>query len=142
MLARIIYANVPETPREPSSSKHYIHNSGKNTWRNRLVHLVKMRASRDQWVCVLPLDVHSKDARAPRRGRAKTLHARRVGGEAPFYSERERATLAPTDAISRITEGHAPDAVFERARAHFNRAQELIALVFTLTTVNAWNRLC
>src|SRR6266436_5256192 len=60
--------------------------------------------------------------------------------EAPFYSERERAALALTDAVTRITEGHVPDAVFERARAHFNE-RELIALVSTLTTINAWNRL-
>src|SRR4029077_3770579 len=60
--------------------------------------------------------------------------------EAPFYSERERAAFALTDAVTRITEGHVPDAVFERARAHFNE-QELTALVFTLTTINAWNRL-
>jgi alkylhydroperoxidase family enzyme len=59
---------------------------------------------------------------------------------ARFYSERERAALALTEAVTRITEGHVPDAVFERARAHFNE-QELIALVFTLTTINAWNRL-
>src|SRR6266481_3842142 len=56
------------------------------------------------------------------------------------YSERERAALALTEAVTRITEGHVPDAVFERARAHFNQ-QELIALVYTLTTINAWNRL-
>jgi alkylhydroperoxidase family enzyme len=60
--------------------------------------------------------------------------------EAPFYAERERAALALTEAVTRITEAHVPDAVFERARAHFND-QELIALVVTLTTVNAWNRL-
>jgi hypothetical protein len=48
--------------------------------------------------------------------------------------------VALTEAVTRITEGHVPDAVFERARAHFNE-QELIALVFTLTTINAWNRL-
>jgi hypothetical protein len=41
---------------------------------------------------------------------------------------------------TRITEGHVPDAVFERARAHLNQ-QDLIALVFTLTTINAWDRL-
>jgi len=49
--------------------------------------------------------------------------------EAPFYSERERAALAFTEAVTRITEGHVPDAVFEHARAHFNEP-ELIALVF------------
>jgi alkylhydroperoxidase family enzyme len=60
--------------------------------------------------------------------------------EASVYSERERAALALTDAVTRITGGHVPDSVFERAQAHFNE-QELITLVFTLTTINAWNRL-
>jgi alkylhydroperoxidase family enzyme len=60
--------------------------------------------------------------------------------EAPIYSEREPAALALTDAVTPITEGDVPDAVFERARTHFNEP-ELIALVFTLTTINAWNRL-
>ena len=62
-----------------------------------------------------------------------------MGGGAVFC-ERERAALALTDSVTRITKGHVPDAVFERARAHFDD-QELIALVFTLTTINAWNRL-
>jgi len=83
--------------------------------------------------------VHSKDARALDETEQK-LYVLDAWEEAPFYSERERVALALTDAVTRITEGHVPDAVFERAQAHFNE-QELIALVFTLTTIDARNRL-
>src|SRR4029077_17625864 len=92
----------------------------------------------DQWVRVLPR-YGFKDARAL-GGTEQRLFVLDAWEEATIYSERERAALALTDAVTRITEGHVADAVFERARAHFNE-QELIALVFTLTTINAWNRL-
>ena len=54
-------------------------------------------------------------------------YATRAWEEAPVYSERERAALTLTDAVTRITGGHVPDSVFERAQAHFNE-QELIVL--------------
>src|SRR5258705_4738787 len=92
----------------------------------------------DRWGAYC-LDLHSKDARALGETEQR-LYVLDAWEEAPFYSERERAALVLTDAVTRITEGHVPDAVFERARAHFNE-QQLIALVFTLTTINAWNRL-
>jgi hypothetical protein len=82
----------------------------------------------DQRLRVLPRCAFERRPR-PRRDRAETLRVRRVGGGA-VYSERERAALALTDAVTRITEGHVPDAVFERARAHFNE-RDLTALVFT-----------
>ena len=72
--------------------------------------------------------MHSKDARALGETEQK-LYVLDAWEEAPFYSERERAAIALTEAVTRITEGHVPDAVFERARAHFNEP-ELIALVF------------
>src|SRR5438876_8189986 len=103
-----------------------------------LLELVKTRASQING-CAYCLDMHSKDARALGETEQR-LYVLDAWEEAPFYSERERAALALTEAVTRITEGHVPDAVFERARAHFNE-QELIALVFTLTTINAWNRL-
>jgi alkylhydroperoxidase family enzyme len=87
---------------------------------------------------VLPRHAFERRPR-PRRAEQR-LYALDAWEEAPFCSERERAVLALTDAVTRITEGHVPDAVFERARAHFNQ-QEMVALVFTLTTINAWNRL-
>src|SRR5258705_62612 len=100
--------------------------------------LLKMRTSQING-CAYCLDVHSKDARALGETEQR-LFVLDAWEEAAFYSERERAALALTEAVTRITEGHVPDAVFERARAHFNE-QDLIALVFTLTTINAWNRL-
>ena len=103
-----------------------------------LIELVKMRASQING-CAYCLDLHSKDARALGETEQR-LYVLDAWEEAPFYSERERAALALTESVTRITEGHVPDAVFERARAHFNEP-ELIALVFTLTTINAWNRL-
>jgi AhpD family alkylhydroperoxidase len=135
MKARIDYSNVPEALRGMYQLEHYIHNSGLE---ESLVHLVKMRASQING-CAYCLDLHSKDARALGETEQR-LYELDAWEEAPFYSERERAALALTDAVTRITEGHVPDAVFERARAHFNE-QELTALVFTLTTINAWNRL-
>ena len=135
MKARIDYKNVPEALRGMYQLEHYIHNSGLE---ESMVHLVKMRASQING-CAYCLDVHSKDARALGETEQR-LFVLDAWEEAAFYSERERAALALTEAVTRITEGHVPDAVFERARAHFNE-QELIALVFTLTTINAWNRL-
>jgi AhpD family alkylhydroperoxidase len=76
--------------------------------------------------CAFCLDLHSKDARALGETEQR-LYVLGACEEAPFYSERERAALALTDAVTRIPEGHLPDAVFERARAHFN-GQELVAL--------------
>src|SRR5712675_1112913 len=111
---------------------------GTSSLEPKLLHLVKMRASQING-CAFCLDMHSKDARAEGETEQR-LYSLDAWEEAPYYSERERAALALTDAVTRITEGHVPDAVFEWGRAHFNE-HELIALVFTLTTINAWNRL-
>jgi AhpD family alkylhydroperoxidase len=127
MKPRIDYTNVPEALRGMYQLEHYIHNSGLE---ESLVHLVKMRASQINGRAYC-LDVHSKDARALGETEQR-LYLLDAWEEAPFYSERERAALALTDAVTRITEGHVPDAVFERVRAYFNE-QEMIALVFTLT---------
>src|SRR5277367_3081820 len=104
--------------------EHFVMSSGLE---RPLLELVKMRASQING-CAYCLDLHSKDARALGETEQR-LYVLDAWEEAPFYSERERAALALTDAVTRITEGHVPDAVFERARAHFNE-QELIALVF------------
>jgi AhpD family alkylhydroperoxidase len=115
--------------------EHYIHHSGLE---ESLVHLVKMRASQING-CAYCLDMHSKDARALGEPEQR-LYVLDAWEEAPFYSDRERAALALTDAVTKISETHAPDEVWERAKQHFNE-QELIALLITLTTINAWNRL-
>ena len=60
--------------------------------------------------------------------------------ECPYYTERERAALAWTEAVTLIADGHAPDAIYEEARAHFGE-KELSDLTMAVATINAWNRL-
>ena len=101
MKARIDYTNVPEALRGMYQLEQYIHNAGLQA---SLVHLVKMRASQING-CAYCLDMHSKHARALGETEQR-LYVLDAWKEAPFYSERERAALAPTDAVTRITEGH------------------------------------
>src|SRR3979490_3547435 len=89
-----------------------------------LLELVDFRISQING-CAYCLDLHSKDARALGETEQR-LYVLDAWEEAPFYSERERAALALTDAVTRITEGHVPDAVSERPPAPFTE-QELTA---------------
>lgn len=102
-----------------------------------LLHLVKMRASQING-CAYCLDMHSKDARADgeTEQRLYTLNAWR---ETPFFSERERAALAWTEALTLVHQAHVPDQVYEEARRHFSET-ELTDLSLAVTTINAWNR--
>jgi AhpD family alkylhydroperoxidase len=103
-----------------------------------LLELVRLRASQING-CAYCLDMHTKDARA--RGETEQrLYLLQAWTEAPFYSDRERAALAWTEAVTRISETHAPDAVYKEARKHFTEA-ELVALTMAIITINGWNRL-
>ena len=136
MKPRIDFKNIPvDALKGMYQLEHFIHHSGIE---ERLVHLIKMRASQING-CAYCLDMHSKDARALGESEQR-LYLLDAWEESPFYSDRERAALALTDAMTKITEGHVPDAVWEHAKSRFNE-QELIALVVTITTINAWNRL-
>lgn len=103
-----------------------------------LLELIKMRASQING-CAYCLDMHSKDARAAGESeqRLYTLDAWR---ETPFYSERERAALAWTEAVTRVADTHVPDDVYEQAAQHFDES-ELLDLTLAITAINSWNRL-
>jgi AhpD family alkylhydroperoxidase len=103
-----------------------------------LLELVKMRASQING-CGYCLDMHSKDARAEGETEQR-LYLLDAWREAPFYSERERAALEWTEAVTKITEGHVPDAVYEAVRAHFTE-EELVHLTLAVVAINGWNRL-
>jgi alkylhydroperoxidase family enzyme len=60
--------------------------------------------------------------------------------ESPGYSDRERAALAWTEAVTLISETHAPDDVYEAVRAQFSD-DETVNLTMLIATINAWNRL-
>jgi len=105
-----------------------------------LMELVKMRASQING-CAFCLDMHTKDARAAGETEQR-LYLLDAWHEAEhLYSERERAALAWTEALTLISEGHAPDPVYEQARAQFSDA-ELGRLTLAIIAINGWNRLC
>lgn len=103
-----------------------------------LLELVKTRASQMNH-CAYCLDMHTKDARAhgETEQRLYTLSAWR---ETPFFSERERAALEWTEAVTNVAESHVPDDVYEVASKHFNE-NELVQLTLAIIAINGWNRL-
>jgi AhpD family alkylhydroperoxidase len=103
-----------------------------------LMFLVQLRASQLNG-CSYCLDMHWKDLRAigEKEQRLYSLDAWR---ECPYYTDRERAALAWTEAVTLIAQGHAPDVVYEQARSEFNE-KELSDLTLAVATINAWNRL-
>lgn len=103
-----------------------------------LLELVRMRASQVNG-CAYCLDMHSKDARAAGETEQR-LYLLGAWREAPMYTERERAALAWTEAVTCLAEGHVPDDVYAAARAHFSE-QELADLTLAVVAINGWNRL-
>ena len=103
-----------------------------------LLHLVKMRASQING-CAYCLDMHSKDARAEGESEQR-LYALDAWSETPFFDERERAALLWTEAVTRVTEDHVPDQVYDAVRGHFSDG-ELAYLTLAIAMINAWNRL-
>ncbi|MDG3008049.1 carboxymuconolactone decarboxylase family protein [Paludisphaera mucosa] len=102
-----------------------------------LVELVKVRGSQLNG-CAFCLDMHTQDARSHGETEQR-LYALTAWRETPFFSDRERAALAWTEAVTRIAEG-VPDAVYEEARAQFSE-KELADLTWAAVAINAWNRL-
>lgn len=103
-----------------------------------LVELIKTRASQLNG-CAFCIDMHTKDARAAGETEQR-LYALSAWEETPFFTPRERAALAWTEAITNIQNGHAPDALYEEVRKHFSE-QEVVRLTFAIAQINFWNRL-
>jgi AhpD family alkylhydroperoxidase len=103
-----------------------------------LLELVRMRASQING-CAYCLDMHSKDARANGESEQR-LYALDAWRETPFFTERERAALAWTEAVTLVNQGHVPDSVYQEARQRFSE-EELVNLTLAIATINAWNRL-
>ena len=114
--------------------EHFIHHSGLE---EPLVHLIKMRASQING-CAYCLDMHSKDARALGETEQR-LYLLDAWRETDFYSPRERAALAWTESLTRISETHAPDAAYEELLAHFSE-KEIADLTVAIVAINGWNR--
>jgi AhpD family alkylhydroperoxidase len=103
-----------------------------------LIDLVKTRASQING-CAYCIHMHTREA----RGRGETeerLYLLDAWHESPLYSERERAALAWTDAVTLVSQTHVPDEVYEQVRARFDEA-DLVKLTMLIATINAWNRI-
>ena len=102
-----------------------------------LLDLVRTRASQING-CAYCLDMHTKDARA--RGESEQrLYALNAWRETPFYTEREQAALAWTEAVTLVANGHVPDALYEEVRQHLSE-EELVNLTLAVVAINGWNR--
>jgi alkylhydroperoxidase family enzyme len=83
--------------------------------------------------------MHTADAR--KRGETeRRLYAVSVWRETPFFTARERAALAWTEALTRLSETHAPDEDYALLSAEFSPA-EMVDLTMAISTINSWNRL-
>jgi AhpD family alkylhydroperoxidase len=103
-----------------------------------LIELVKTRTSQING-CAFCLHMHTAEARAKGETEER-LYLLDAWREAPAYTDRERAALGWTEALTVITEGHAPDAAYDEARRHFSES-ELAMLTSAIVAINAWNRI-
>jgi len=136
MKARLNYAEVaPEALKAMLELENYVHGSGLE---RPLYELVKTRASQING-CAYCLDMHTKDARKGGETEQR-LYALSAWQETPFYSDRERAALAWTEALTLISEDEVSDALYEATRKQFNET-EMVALTMAIVAINGWNRL-
>lgn len=103
-----------------------------------LIELVKTRASQING-CAFCLHMHTSDARAAGETEER-LYLLDAWRESPLYTDRERAALAWTDAVTLVSQTRVPDSVFQEARKHFSE-KELVDLTVVLGAINSWNRL-
>ena len=113
----------------------YLHGCGLE---QNLMDLVKLRASQING-CAYCLDMHWKDLRAEGESEQR-LYMLNAWRESPGYSDRERAALEWTEAVTLITDGHVSDRVFEVVRRQFTET-EVANLTLAIAAINAWNRL-
>ena len=117
---------------------HLSHESDRSGLERRILDLVKIRASQMNG-CAYCIDMHTKDARAAGETEQR-IYALDAWRETPFFSDRERAALDWTEAVTRVGDSHVPDEVYERVSREFDE-EELVKLTMEVVVINGWNRL-
>ena len=102
-----------------------------------LMELIKLRASQING-CAFCIDMHFREAQSAGES-PQRLYLLDAWREAPVYTDRERAALAWTEAVTLVSASHVPDEVYEEARKHFNET-ELVNLTLAVVAINGWNR--
>jgi AhpD family alkylhydroperoxidase len=136
MKSRIDYRKTaPDGISALSGLENYVRQSGLEP---ALLELVKLRASQING-CAYCIDMHTKDARAEGESEQR-LYAVVAWRETPFFTERERAALAWTEAVTHVSQGHVREEVYAGAHQHFSE-KELVDLTLAIIAINGWNRL-
>jgi AhpD family alkylhydroperoxidase len=136
MAARINYEQVaPGAVQALLKVEEYARGAGLE---NSLLELVRLRASQMNG-CAYCVDMHTQDARAEGETEQR-LYAVSVWRDTPFFTERERAALEWTEAVTWVSWEHVPDEVYQAASRHFSE-KELVDLTMTIIAINGWNRL-
>lgn len=129
------YKSSPEAVKAMIELENFINKSGLD---KTLLNLVKLRASQING-CAFCVDTHCSEAR--KNGESeRRLYAVTVWRETPFFTERERAALAWTEAVTLLSETHAPNDVYQEVIKFFNE-KETVDLTMAIVTINGWNRL-
>jgi AhpD family alkylhydroperoxidase len=129
------YQAAPESIKALTAVETQIQSSGLE---QSLIELVRTRASQING-CAFCVNMHTQDAR--KHGETEQrLYLLNAWREALVYTDRERAALAWAEAVTLISETHAPDDAYEEVRKHFSEA-EAVNLTILIGTINAWNRL-
>lgn len=136
MQARLNYKQLSPKGTQAMSALHaFVHDCGLE---RSLMELVKLRASQING-CAHCIDMHAKELRADGNAEQR-IYLLDAWRECPIYSERERAALQWTEAVTLIAEGHVPDELYEAVRPHFTDA-ELVNLTLCIVAINGANRL-
>jgi AhpD family alkylhydroperoxidase len=129
------YQVAPDAIKTILAMEEYV---SKNGLERSLMDLVKTRASQING-CAYCIHMHTREARE--RGETEErLYLLDAWRESPLYSERERAALAWTEAVTLVSETHVPDAVYDEVRRQFSE-EELVKLTHAVAVINVWNRL-
>ncbi|MCK3779742.1 carboxymuconolactone decarboxylase family protein [Ensifer sesbaniae] len=103
-----------------------------------IIELVKIRASQING-CANCINMHTQEAREKGETEQR-LYLLSAWREAPCYSDRERAALGWTEALTRLSEGHAHEKAYEALKQHFTE-EEQVKLTLMINVINGWNRL-
>ncbi len=136
MEPRIAYGKVaPGALQAMQGLEEYVRGSGLP---QGLLELVRTRASQINR-CAYCLDMHTKDARANGESEQR-LYALGAWRETPFYSERERAALSWTEALTLLAQDPVSDELYAEVRGQFSE-REIVDLTLAIVAINGWNRL-
>jgi AhpD family alkylhydroperoxidase len=126
---------APEVYQAMLGLEKTINNSGLE---DILLELVKLRVSQING-CAYCIDMHTKDLRAKGQSEQR-LYLLNAWRESPFYTDRERMALEWAETVTKVTEKHVPDEIYEQVRQQFSE-EELVNLTLAVVAINGWNRL-